>query len=82
MLTNLANSPNDATRKLALEYGLKFTMTAENDKQMHAPVVHIIDRGRFAAILHGMEYHNLNAVLYIHRLVYGKPKRWWQRLFK
>ena len=87
MLTKLASSPDDATRKLALEYGLKFTMTANNDMQMHAPVVHIIDRGRFAAKFHGMKYHNLNAVLYINGLVYnephsGKSESWWQRLFK
>ena len=87
MLTKLANSPDDATRKLALKYGQRFAMTAENEKQMHAPVVHIIDRGRFAAKFHGMEYHNLNAVLYINGLVYnephpGKPESWWKRLFK
>ena len=87
MLTKLANSPDDATRKLALEYGLKFTKTADSDMQMHAPVVHIIDRGRFAAKFLGMEYHNLNAVLYINGLVYNEPESaksesWWQRLFK
>lgn len=87
MLTKLANSPDDATRRLALEYGLKYTMTADSDMQMHAAVVHIINRGRFAAKFHGMKFHNTNAVLYINALVYNephppKPESWWQRLFQ
>lgn len=87
MLTKLGNSPDDTTRKLALKYGLKFTMTADGDMQMHAAVVHIIDRGRLAAKFHGMKFQNTNAVLYINGLVYNQPhppmpESWWQRLFQ
>ena len=87
MLTKLRNSPDDVTRRLALEYGQKFTMSADSDMQMHAAVVHIIDRGRFAAKLHGMEFNNTNAVFYINGLIYNephpaKPKSWWRRLIE
>lgn len=87
MLTNLGSSSDDITRKLALAYGLKFTMTADRDMQLHAAVVHIIDRGRLAAKLHGMKFQNTNAVLYINGLVYNElhppmPESWWQRLFQ
>lgn len=87
MLTKLSDSPYDSTRRLALDYGLKFTMTADSEMQMHAAVVHVIDRGRFAAKFHGMDFHNTNAVLYINALVYNEPHApesgsWWRGLFR
>ena len=69
MLTKKTDRP-DSTRKLALDYGLKFTMTADSDMQMHAAIVHIIDRCRFVAKFHGMKFQNTNAVLYTNGLVY------------
>lgn len=69
-LTTQAGQPEDATRALARDYGLEFTMTADSDAQLHGVVTHVIDRGgRLAAKFHGMKFENLNAVLYINGLL-------------
>lgn len=69
-LTTQADQPEDATRALAREYGLEFTMSADSEAQMHGVVTHVIDRGgRLAAKSHGMEFENVNAVLYINGLL-------------
>lgn len=81
-LTTQPDQPEDATRALARDYGLEFTMTAGSDAQMHGVVTHVIDRGgRLAAKFHGMKFENVNAVLYINGLINnaqhaGKDSGW------
>lgn len=81
-LTTQAHQPQDATRALARDYGLEFTMSADSDNQMHGVVTHVIDRGgRLAAKFHGMKFENVNAVLYINGLLNnaqhaGKDSGW------
>lgn len=75
-LTSQASQPEDATRALARDYGLKFTMSAGSDAQMHGVVTHVIDRGgRLAAKFHGMKFQNVNAVLYINGLINNAQHR-------
>ena len=81
-LTTQADQPDDTTRALARDYGLEFTMSADSDAQMHGVVTHVIDRGgRLAAKFHGMEFENVNAVLYINGLLNnaqdGESHRGW-----
>lgn len=80
LLTRRADQPDDATRDLAKRYGLEFTMTAESDLQTHGAVTHGIDRGgRFAAKFHGLEFDDVNAVLYINGLINNAQHRERQR---
>ncbi|WP_119390694.1 SCO family protein [Taklimakanibacter lacteus] len=83
-LTKQAGQPEDVTRKLAGEYGLKFVKT-EDGLQMHGMVTHIIDRGgRLAAKFHGLRFEPVNMVLYINGLTNAQaPKRdrsLWERM--
>lgn len=75
-LTRQTSQPEDATRKLAGDYGLKF-VKAEDGLQMHGVVTHIIDRGgRLAAKFHGLRFEPVNMVLYINGLTNApSPKR-------
>lgn len=74
-LTRANGDPEDATRKLAEAYGLKFTLT-EDGAQMHGVVTHIIDRGgRWAAKFHGLRFEPLNMVLYVNGLINAPPAR-------
>lgn len=67
-LTKQPESPEDATRKLAETYNVRFK-PVDGDQQMHGVVTHVIDReGRFAAKFHGLRFDSLNLVLYIHGL--------------
>lgn len=85
-LTIRPGQPEDTTRKLAEEYGLKFELV-EGGQQMHGIVTHVIDRGgRFAAKFHGLRFDPLNMVLYINGLTNNAQKpaetepRLWDRL--
>lgn len=86
LLTKAPNEPDDATRLLAKEYGLEFTMMAGSDTMTHAAVTHVIDRdGRFAGKFHGMNFSNVNLILYVSELInnaqHRRPERnWWDRL--
>ncbi len=86
MLTKTADQPDDATRLLARDYGLEFTMTADSDMMMHGAVTHVIDvGGRFAGKFHGMNFKNVNLVLYVSELINNAQHRrrergWWDRL--
>ncbi len=75
-LTTAAGQSEDATRRLAREYGLEFTMTEDTDMMMHAAVTHVIDiGGRFAGKFHGMNFKNVNLVLYVSELINNAQHR-------
>lgn len=86
ILTNRPNQADDATRLLARDYGLEFTMIADSDMMMHGAVTHVVDiGGRFAAKFHGMDFNNLNLILYVSELINNAQRRrrepsWWDRL--
>lgn len=69
-LTSGAEQP-DLTRKVAGDYGLKFTRV-EGDLQMHGVVTHLIDRkGQLRAKYHGLKFDPVNMVLHINALTHG-----------
>jgi protein SCO1/2 len=86
MLTKTPDQPDDATRRLAKDYGLEFTMTAESGTMIHGAVIHIIDTGgRLAGKFHGMEFSNVNLILYVSELIsngqhQSRDLSWWDRL--
>jgi protein SCO1/2 len=86
LLTKTADQPDDATRLLARDYGLEFTMTADSDMMVHGVVTHVIDiGGRFAGKFHGMNFKNVNLILYVSELLNNAQNRrletgWWDRL--
>lgn len=64
-LTTKPGMPEDTTRKLAEQFGHKFTKT-DDGMQMHGVVTHVIDRnGRWRANFHGLRFEPTNLVLYI-----------------
>lgn len=68
-LTAGQEQPEDATRKLAESYGLKF-VKADGGDQMHAVITHVIDQeGRLRARFHGLRFEPVNLVLYVNALV-------------
>lgn len=86
-LTARPDQPEDATRRLAEEYDLRFE-PLEDGQQMHGVVTHIIDRGgRFAAKFHGLRFEPVNLVLYVngltnmpHSPVEQGDADWWETL--
>ena len=61
--------PEDTTRKLAEQYGHKFTKTDEG-YQIHGLVTHVINReGRWRANFHGLKFQPTNLVVFINALV-------------
>ena len=61
--------PEDTTRKLAEQYGHKFTKTDEG-YQIHGLVTHVINReGRWRANFHGLKFQPTNLVVFIAALV-------------
>lgn len=86
ILTKQPHQSDDVTRLLAREYGMEFTMTADSDTMMHGAVTHVVDiGGRFAAKFHGMDFKNVNLILYVSELINNDQHRrrepsWWDRL--
>jgi protein SCO1/2 len=69
-LTKTPDQPENATRLLARDYGLEFTTTASSGMMMSAVVTHVTDiGGRFAAKFHGMNFKNVNLILYVSELI-------------
>ena len=61
--------PEDTTRKLAEQYGHKFTKVDER-YQIHGLVIHVIDHeGRWRANFHGLKFQPTNLVVFIAALV-------------
>ena len=81
-LTAGPGQPEDATRRLAEAYDMKFDPLADG-QQMHGVATHVIDRGgRFAAKFHGLRFEPVNLVLYVNGLTNAPmkdlPQRgWW-----
>ncbi len=68
-LSSGPGKPDDTTRKLAEQFGHKFTMTDEG-YQIHGMVTHVIDReGHWRANFHGLKFQPTNLVLFINALV-------------
>lgn len=86
-LTTRPDQPEDTTRKLAEQYGHKFTKT-EDGYQVHGVVTHIIDKeGRWRANFHGLKFDPTNMVAFMNALVndierpHAEPRPgFWQRL--
>lgn len=72
-----------ATRRLAEQYGLKFTETSDG-QQMHGVVTHVIDKeGDLRARFHGLEFAPTNLLLYVNALTNEHehpegPGPWWK----
>lgn len=87
--TTLPDQSEDATRKLAEQFGHKFIKT-DDGYQTHSVVTHIIDKsGRWAANFHGLRFEPINLVLYLNGLTNnGAPPKQpaepglWERLRK
>jgi protein SCO1 len=68
-LTSGDDRPEGTTRKLAEQFGHKFTPT-EDGEQMHSVVTHVIDRnGVLRANFHGLGFEPVNLVLFVNGLV-------------
>lgn len=68
-LTSGPDQPEDTTRRLAEQFGHKFTPT-EDGEQMHSVVTHVIDReGVLRANFHGLQFAPVNLVLFVNGLV-------------
>ncbi len=58
-----------ATRELAEQYGLKFTLTSDG-VQMHGVVTHLIDKsGNLRVRYHGLKFNSVNLVAHINALL-------------
>ena len=76
ILTKQPDQAEDTTRLLARDFGLEFTMTADSDMMMHGAVTHVVDiGGRFAAKFHGMNFKNVNLILYVSELINNAQHR-------
>lgn len=73
-LTAGRDAPDNATRKLAEAYGLKFTKT-DDGYQMHAIVTFVVDQdGRERARFHGLKFKPVNLILYVNALT-NEPQK-------
>ena len=68
-LTTKSDQPEDATRKLAEQFGHRFDKT-EDGFQAHGIVTHVIDKeGRWRANFHGLKFEPSNLVIFVNALV-------------
>lgn len=75
-LTKTPDQPDNATRLLARDYGLEFTTTASSDMMISAVVTHVTDiGGRFAGKFHGLNFKNVNLILYLSELINNAQHR-------
>lgn len=69
-LTSGPDRPEDATREIAHEYGLRFEPT-EDGQQLHGVVTHLIDReGVMRARYHGLKFDDTNMIIHINALTH------------
>jgi protein SCO1/2 len=67
-LTTRAGEPEHATRKLAEEFGHKFTKT-DDGYQIHGIVTHVIDQeGRWRGNFHGLKFEPSNLIVFVNAL--------------
>jgi protein SCO1/2 len=68
-LTTGPDQPEDATRRLAEQFGHKFTKAADG-YQTHGIVTHVIDKqGRWRASFHGLKFDPTSLVVLVNALV-------------
>ena len=68
-LTTGPDQPEDATRRLAEQFGHRFDK-ATDGYQTHGIVTHVIDkRGRWRANFHGLKFDPANLVVFVNALV-------------
>ncbi|MGE0253528.1 MAG: SCO family protein [Alphaproteobacteria bacterium] len=69
-LTVRPGEAEDATRRLAEQFGHRFDRSADGSYQTHGIVTHIIDKyGRWRANFHGLRFEPTNMVLFLNALV-------------
>lgn len=69
-LTAAAGDPEDTTRRLAKAYGVEFRLAEDGSEQMHGVVTSIIDQdGILRARFHGLDFQNVNLVIFINALI-------------
>jgi len=69
-LTAAAADPEDTTRRLAKAYGVEFRLAEDGSEQMHGVVTSIIDQdGLLRARFHGLDFQNVNMVIFINALI-------------
>jgi len=86
-LTTTPDQPEDATRKLAEQFGHRFDKTGDG-YQIHGIVTHVIDKeGHWRANFHGLKFDSSNLVAFVNALVndvdkpHGHPKpSLWDRM--
>jgi len=73
-LTSAPDKAEDATRRIAEAYGLKF-VEGEDGMQMHGIVTFVIDQeGRLRARFHGLKFEPVNMVVFVNALTNGTQK--------
>ena len=73
-LTTDPDQNEDATRKLAEQFGHKF-MKQDDGYQVHGIVTHVIDKeGRWRANFHGLKFEPTNLVVFINAVVNDAQK--------
>jgi protein SCO1/2 len=87
-LTTNSGQAEDLTRKLAEQFGHKFTKTEEG-YQVHSIVTHVINReGRWQANFHGLKFDPSNLVVFVNALVndvhkpHKEPEPSWRERLK
>lgn len=74
VLTSGPQQPEDATRRLAQDFGHRFDVT-NSGYQMHGVVTHVIDQdGRWTGNFHGLRFAPINLVVYVNALT-NNPQR-------
>lgn len=69
-LTAAAEDPEDTTRRLAKAYGVEFRLGEDGREKMHGAVTSIIDQDGFLrARFHGLDFQDVNAVIFINALI-------------
>jgi protein SCO1/2 len=67
-LTAAPDQPEDATRKIAEAYGVKFD-EGEGGVQVHGIVTHVTDQdGKMRGRFHGLQFEPVNFVLFVNAL--------------
>lgn len=73
-LTTRAEQPEDATRKLAEQFGHKF-LKEEGGYQVHSLVTHVIDKeGNWRSNFHGLRFQPTNLIVFINALANDAQK--------
>lgn len=86
-LTAKPGQPETITRELAKTYGVEFKLM-DNGEQMHGVLTNVIDQeGRLSGRFHGMEFADLNLVIFANALINIKAEHheqagpgFWDRL--